>query len=144
MRRLSLARSFQIALLGLTLALAVIAALGIAALYDARQRYEDRLADTYEVQAAGARLLAAGVVAEAGRRTADTPTARAQRRQAEAALAATRRAGSPAATPRAPVSSSALWRRATCVHSPLRSTPASATGGPPHATTRAPTPGGRS
>jgi signal transduction histidine kinase/ActR/RegA family two-component response regulator len=88
MRRLSLARSFQIALLGLTLALAVIAALGIAALYDARQRYEDRLADTYEVQAAGARLLAAGVVAEAGRRTADTPTARAQRRQAEAALAA--------------------------------------------------------
>src|SRR5882757_5809369 len=66
MRRLSFARSFQIALLGLTLALALIAALGIAALYDARQRYEDRLAATYELQASGARLLAAGVVAEAG------------------------------------------------------------------------------
>ena len=76
MRRLSFARSFQIALLGLTLALAVIAALGIAALYDARQRYEDRLAGTYELQASGARLLAAGVVAEAVRRTLDTPTAR--------------------------------------------------------------------
>jgi signal transduction histidine kinase/ActR/RegA family two-component response regulator/HAMP domain-containing protein len=88
MRRLSLARSFQIALLGLTLTLAVIAALGIAALYDARQHYEDRLADTYELQAAGARLLAAGVVAEAARRATDTPTARAQLRQAEAVLAA--------------------------------------------------------
>jgi signal transduction histidine kinase/DNA-binding response OmpR family regulator len=87
-RRLSFARFFQIALLGLTLALAVIAALGIAALYDARQRYEDRLADTYELQAAGARLLAAGVVAEAAQRTPDTPTARAQRRQAAAAVAA--------------------------------------------------------
>ena len=88
MRRLSFARFFQIALLGLTLALAVIAALGIAALYDARQRYEDRLADTYELQAAGARLLAAGVVAEAAQRTPDTPAARAQRRQAAAAVAA--------------------------------------------------------
>ena len=87
-RRLSFARFFQIALLGLTLALAVIAALGIAALYDARQRYEDRLADTYELQAAGARLLAAGVVAEAAQRTPDTPTARAERRQAAAAVAA--------------------------------------------------------
>src|SRR6266852_408485 len=55
---------------------------------DARQRYEDRLASTYELQASGARLLAAGVVAEAARRTPDTPTARDQRRQAEASLAA--------------------------------------------------------
>jgi len=78
-RRLSLARSFQIALLGLTLALAVIAAFGIAALYNARQRYENRLADTYELQTSGARLLAAGVVAEAARRAPDSPTARAQR-----------------------------------------------------------------
>src|ERR1700704_1011523 len=74
MRRLSFARSFQVALLSLTLALAVIAALGIAALYDARQRYENRLAATYELQTAGARLLAAGVVAEAARRTPNTPT----------------------------------------------------------------------
>jgi signal transduction histidine kinase/ActR/RegA family two-component response regulator len=87
-RRLSLARSFHVALLGLTLALAVIAAFGIAALYDARQRYENRLADTYELQASGARLLAAGVVAEAARRVPDSPAARAQRRQADAALAA--------------------------------------------------------
>jgi signal transduction histidine kinase/ActR/RegA family two-component response regulator len=88
MRRLSFARSFQVALLSLTLALAVIAALGIAALYDARQRYENRLAATYELQTAGARLLAAGVVAEAARRTPNTPTAADQRRQAEAAVAA--------------------------------------------------------
>src|SRR5205085_6658586 len=87
-RRLSLARSFQVALLGLTLALGVIAGLGIAALYDARQRYEDRLADTYELQAAGARLLAAGVVAEAAGRGPATPAGRAQRRQADAAAAA--------------------------------------------------------
>src|SRR2546423_10415846 len=73
MRRLSLVRSFQIALLGLTLALGVIAGLGIAALYDARQRYEDHLADTYELQAAGSRLLAAGVVAEAAGRGPATP-----------------------------------------------------------------------
>jgi signal transduction histidine kinase/ActR/RegA family two-component response regulator len=88
MRRLSLARSFQIALLSLTLALAVIAALGIAALYDARQRYENRLAATYELQTAGARLLAAGVVAEVARRASNTPAAADQRRQAEAAAAA--------------------------------------------------------
>jgi signal transduction histidine kinase/ActR/RegA family two-component response regulator len=88
MRRLSFARSFQVALLSLTLALAVIAALGIAALYDARQRYENRLAATYELQTAGARLLAAGVVAEAARRTPNTPTTADQRRQAEAAVAA--------------------------------------------------------
>jgi signal transduction histidine kinase/CheY-like chemotaxis protein len=87
-RRLSLARSFQFALVGLTLVLAVIAAFGIAALYDARQRYEDRLAATYELQSAGSRLLAAGVVAEAARRTPDTLAGRAQRRQSAAALAA--------------------------------------------------------
>ena len=42
MQRLSIARSLRLALLALTLALAVVAALGIASLYDARQRYEDR------------------------------------------------------------------------------------------------------
>src|SRR2546423_11283402 len=88
MRRLSLVRSFQVALLGLTLALGIIAGLGIAALYDARQRYEDRLADTYELQAAGWRLLAAGVVAEAAGRGPATPAGRSQRRQADAAVAA--------------------------------------------------------
>src|SRR2546423_11590644 len=102
MRRLSFARSFQIALLGLTLALALIAALGIAALYDARQRYEDRLAATYELQASGARLLAAGVVAEAARPTPNTPVARDQRPQAEAAVAAAGDQGRPLPAGRTP------------------------------------------
>jgi hypothetical protein len=124
-RRLSLARSFQIALLGLTLALAVIAAFGIAALYNARQRYENRLADTYELQTSGARLLAAGVVAEAARRAPDSPAARAQRRQADAAVAAVAAAGDEA-------------RRLA------RGDAASAPGARRRATGRGPTPGRRS
>ena len=46
MQRLSIARSLRLALVGLTVALALVAALGIASLYNARQRYEDRLTST--------------------------------------------------------------------------------------------------
>ena len=64
MRRLSIARSLQVALLGLTVALAVIAALGVAGLTNARQRYEDKLAATYQLEASAADLLASGVIEE--------------------------------------------------------------------------------
>jgi signal transduction histidine kinase/DNA-binding response OmpR family regulator/HAMP domain-containing protein len=72
-RGFSIARSLQVALLGLTIVLAVVAALGIASLYDSRQRYEDRLARTYELEAAASNLLAAGVLEDAAlRRTGQT------------------------------------------------------------------------
>jgi signal transduction histidine kinase/HAMP domain-containing protein len=73
--RLSIARSLRVALLGLALVLAVIAGLGVAGLYSARQHYEDRLANAYALQASAGRLLAAGVVAEASRKTAQAPQA---------------------------------------------------------------------
>src|SRR5947209_3281820 len=46
MQRLSIARSLRLALVAMTVALALVAALGIASLYNARQRYEDRLVQT--------------------------------------------------------------------------------------------------
>jgi signal transduction histidine kinase/CheY-like chemotaxis protein len=64
LQRLPLARTMRLALIGLTLVLAGIAALAIGNLYDARQRYENELARTYELEAASARLLAAGVIEE--------------------------------------------------------------------------------
>jgi signal transduction histidine kinase/DNA-binding response OmpR family regulator/HAMP domain-containing protein len=74
--RLSIARSLRVALLGLALVLAVVAGLGVAGLYSARQDYEDKLAEAYGLQASAGRLLAAGVVAEASARTSQAPQAR--------------------------------------------------------------------
>ncbi|WP_327469795.1 ATP-binding protein [Baekduia sp.] len=65
MRRLSIARSVQLALLGLTIALTAIAGFGVGALYSSRQHYEDQLAHAYEVKASAGKLLAASVVEEA-------------------------------------------------------------------------------
>src|SRR5581483_10826635 len=48
----------------MTLALAVVAALGIAALYNARQRYENRLTATASLATAGANLAGAAVAEE--------------------------------------------------------------------------------
>ncbi len=59
----------RLALLGLTLVLAAIAAIGVSSLYSARQRYEDRLASAYALEASSGRLLAASVVEEATLRT---------------------------------------------------------------------------
>jgi signal transduction histidine kinase/DNA-binding response OmpR family regulator len=64
-RRLSIARSVQLALLGLTIALTAIAGFGVGALYSSRQHYEDQLAHAYEVKSASGKLLAASVVEEA-------------------------------------------------------------------------------
>ena len=46
-RRLSIARFLSLALVGLTLALAAVAALAVGSLYAARQQYEDELARSY-------------------------------------------------------------------------------------------------
>jgi signal transduction histidine kinase/DNA-binding response OmpR family regulator len=73
MRRSSIARSVQTALLGLTIVLTTIAALGVAGLYASRQDYEDRLGDALSLQASAGKLLAAGVVEEATRRIAPGP-----------------------------------------------------------------------
>ena len=79
---MSIARSLLLALLGLTLALAVIAGLGVASLYGARQDYEDRLAAAYATESATANLLAAGVIEEAVLRNR---TAQARRDEARVA-----------------------------------------------------------
>jgi signal transduction histidine kinase len=62
MQRPSIARSLRIALIGLTLLLAVIAALGVASLYHARQRYEDTLGNTAQLATAAAEVATASVV----------------------------------------------------------------------------------
>jgi nitrogen fixation/metabolism regulation signal transduction histidine kinase len=59
MRRLSIARSLCLALVGLTLALATIAVLGISSLYSARQRYENILVDSSTLATDAANLEAA-------------------------------------------------------------------------------------
>ncbi|HWF71802.1 MAG TPA: ATP-binding protein [Solirubrobacteraceae bacterium] len=64
MQRLSIARSLRLTLIALTLALAVLAAVGVASLYRARQNYENRLASSSALATAGANLLAAGAVEE--------------------------------------------------------------------------------
>jgi signal transduction histidine kinase/DNA-binding response OmpR family regulator len=94
-RRLSIARSVQLALLGLTIALTAIAGFGVGALYSSRQHYEDRLAHAFEVKAAAGKLLAASVVEEA---TLRAPAGQRDRRAEarakaayESALADTRR-----------------------------------------------------
>ena len=64
LRRLSLARTVRAALLGLTIVLALIGAIGVAALYESRQRYEDRLTQTAAVEVGAANLLTATVALE--------------------------------------------------------------------------------
>src|SRR5258708_26326482 len=86
MRRLSIARSVQLALLGLAVLLAALAGIGIADLYRARQRYEDRVAAAYALEADAAKLLAASVVEEATRRTAPGPAGHNDRVRAKAAF----------------------------------------------------------
>ena len=64
-RRRSLARSLTVALVGLTLVLALAAAAGIGGIYSARQDYEDALARAYSLEAASSALFASGVVEQA-------------------------------------------------------------------------------
>ena len=88
MQRLSIARSLRLALVALTLALAIVAALGIASLYRARQRYENRLIATSALATAGANLAGAGIAEEEVLRDARGPAAAGERRQVAAAYSA--------------------------------------------------------
>ena len=84
LRRLPLAPTLTLSLLGLTLVLALVAALGIGNLYEARQDYEDALARTYELESASSRLLAAGVIEETSFRERGAGARAARRRAASA------------------------------------------------------------
>ena len=88
MQHLSIARSLRLALVAMTVALAVVAALGIASLYSARQRYENRLTQTSSLAIAGANLASAGIAEEEVLRDARGPNAAAARRQVAAAYGA--------------------------------------------------------
>jgi signal transduction histidine kinase/CheY-like chemotaxis protein len=94
MPRLSIARSLRLALVGLTLVLAAVAAVGVASLYNARQRYEDVLQRSAQLSVAAAHQATAEIAA--GRNpTAATLGARAvQARQQALANAARRKARS--------------------------------------------------
>jgi signal transduction histidine kinase/CheY-like chemotaxis protein len=87
MSRFSIARSLRLALVGLAVALAIVAAAGIASLYSARQRYEDVLVRSADLATAVANLTSAGVVQVEIQRDATGPTARAARDQAGSAFA---------------------------------------------------------
>lgn len=60
----SISGTLRAALLGLTVLLAIVGAIGVGALYEARQRYEDRLAAAYALEVASANALAAEVALE--------------------------------------------------------------------------------
>jgi len=85
-QRLSIARSIRLALVGATLALTALAGIGLAELYNARQRYEDRIANAYALEAAAGRLLAASVVEEATVRAGPPGSRPRLRRQAARAF----------------------------------------------------------
>ncbi|MGH2887306.1 MAG: ATP-binding protein [Solirubrobacteraceae bacterium] len=85
MQRLSIARSLRLALVALTLALAVIAALGVASLYNSRQSYENKLEQTSSLATAAANLAGAGIAEEEVLRDARGPQAAAARAQVAAA-----------------------------------------------------------
>ncbi len=61
----SIAGTLQLTLLGLTVLLAAVGAIGIGALYEARQDYEDEVAAASALEVASANLLAATVALEA-------------------------------------------------------------------------------
>jgi signal transduction histidine kinase len=71
MQRLSIARSLRLALVGLTLALAIVAVFGVVTLYKSRERYENRLLNTSALSTAAANLTSAGVAEDEALR--DTP-----------------------------------------------------------------------
>ncbi len=88
MARLSIARSLRLALVCLTIALAVVAALGIASLYRARQRYEDTLVRSSSLATAAANLQTAAIAEQEVLREVHGPGAGSARAQAAAAYRA--------------------------------------------------------
>ena len=91
MRKLSIGRAVRVGLLGVTLLLGAVSAFAVAGIFDARQDYEDKLADSYELQVSAGRLLTAGVIEAAvlERRDQRAARARALAREAFAEEAAT-------------------------------------------------------
>ncbi|HWF34575.1 MAG TPA: ATP-binding protein [Solirubrobacteraceae bacterium] len=89
MQRFSIARSLRLTLIALTLALAVLAAVGVASLYQARQSYENTLASSSALATAGANLLAAGAVEESALRAPRGTAGNNARRAATAEYAST-------------------------------------------------------
>jgi signal transduction histidine kinase len=118
MQRLSIARSLRVALIALTLVLAVIAAVGVAGLYRARQHYENTLIQSSSLATAAANLAAAGVTEEEVLRDAAGPAAAAARRQAAAAYRSA--AASAIALARADPISARLVRRQIAAESKAR------------------------
>ena len=62
MRKLSIGRAVRAGLFGATVLLGAVAAFAVAGIFEARQDYEDKLADSYELQVSATRLLTAGVL----------------------------------------------------------------------------------
>ncbi|MFZ0977602.1 MAG: hypothetical protein WAN22_35625, partial [Solirubrobacteraceae bacterium] len=87
MQRLSIAHSLRLALVALTLALAAIAALGVASLYNSRQSYENKLEQTSSLATAAANLAGAGIAEEEVLRDARGPQAAAAGAQVATAYA---------------------------------------------------------
>src|SRR5438270_7465195 len=85
MARLSIARSLRLALVCLTVALAVVAALGVASLYRARQRYENTLVGSSSLATAAANLQTAAIAEQEVLREVRGPRAATARAQAAAA-----------------------------------------------------------
>ena len=89
MKRLSIARSLRLALVGLTLVLALVAALGVSSLYGARQRYENALVRSSQLATAAANLTSASIAEAEVWRELPGPGSAGIRRQVLAAYAAT-------------------------------------------------------
>jgi signal transduction histidine kinase len=95
MQRLPIARSFRLALVGLTVLLAVIAGFGVASLYNSRQRYENTLSASAALTTAAANLYTAGLIGQEVVSRAHGPGAPAQRNRARSAYRAAVRAALP-------------------------------------------------
>ena len=88
MQRFSIARSLRLALVGLTVVLAVVAGLGVASLYSSRQHYENVLARTASLATAAANLQTATIAEAEVLRDARGRTGAAARRSAASAYSA--------------------------------------------------------
>ena len=133
-KKRSIAGTLQLALLGLAVGLALIGAIGIAALYDARQTYENHVAEAFSLEVAAANLLASTVALEANlarprsRRAARFVASAARSFDAGAGRAARLAAGDDASlTISAPITRARRTARALAVHPTIDATRASAT-----------------
>ena len=84
MRKLSIGLAVRVGLLGVTLLLGAVAAFAVAGIFDERQDYEDKLADSYELQVSAGRLLTAGVLESAVLTRTDARAERARQLAQEA------------------------------------------------------------